>query len=399
MSESEFSAVSAAAGRLALLPAGLRDILSPNAANEARVIDLLMGHTAAHGYERVKPPLVEFETSLLSGPGAATGGRIFRLMDPVSQRMMGVRADMTVQMARIASSRLKNAPRPLRLCYVGQVLRTTANQLNPERELVQVGAELIGSETAEADAEIVLVAVEALKAAGVSELSVDLMVPPLVPTVLATLGLSAEREAQLRAAIDRKDIAAVETLAGDHAPVLSKLLGATGQKDEALAVLHGLDLPADAHAALDRLTTVVELIATAEPGLRVTLDPVENRGFEYHTGIAFSLFARGARGEMVRGEVGRGGRYRVNGGAETATGFTLYIEMVLQALPDPIRRDTVFIPHGTPRDEAHAIRIAGHATVQGLAPVADAETEARRLGCVFFWRDGKIAALASPSQT
>ena len=144
MSESEFSAVSAAAGRLALLPAGLRDILSPNAANEARVIDLLMGHTAAHGYERVKPPLVEFETSLLSGPGAATGGRIFRLMDPVSQRMMGVRADMTVQMARIASSRLKNAPRPLRLCYVGQVLRTTANQLNPERELVQVGAELIG---------------------------------------------------------------------------------------------------------------------------------------------------------------------------------------------------------------------------------------------------------------
>jgi ATP phosphoribosyltransferase regulatory subunit len=397
VSESDFSAVSAEAGRLALLPAGLRDILAPNAANEARVIDLLMTHTAAHGYDRVKPPLVEFETSLLSGPGAATSGRIFRLMDPVSQRMMGVRADMTVQMARIASSRLKNAPRPLRLCYVGQVLRTTANQLNPERELVQVGAELIGPETAEADAEIVLVAIEALKAAGVSELSVDLMVPPLVPIVLATLGLSVERESQLRAAIDRKDIAAVETLAGDHAPVLSKLLGATGQKDEALAVLHGLDLPADAHAALDRLTTVVELITTAEPGLRVTLDPVENRGFEYHSGIAFSLFARGARGEMVRGEVGRGGRYRVNGGTETATGFTLYIEMVLQALPDPRNRETVFIPHGTPRDEAHALRVAGHVTVQGLGPVEDTEAEARRMGCSFFWQDGKIAALASPS--
>ena len=125
----------------------------------------------------------------------------------------------------------------------------------------------------------------------------------------------------------------------------------------------------------------------------MTLDPVENRGFEYHTGIAFSLFARGAKGEMVRGEMGRGGRFRVNGGSETATGATLYMERVLQALPDPVRPPAVYIPHGTDRAEADALRAAGHVTVQGLQPETDGEAEARRMGCTQLWRNGQVVAL------
>ncbi|EDP64737.1 ATP phosphoribosyltransferase involved in histidine biosynthesis [alpha proteobacterium BAL199] len=378
-------------GRRALLPAGLRDILPPSAGNEARLIELLVARTVAHGYERVKPPLIEFETSLLEGPGAATSDRVFRLMDPMSQRMMGVRADMTVQVARIASTRLKNAPRPLRLCYSGEVLRTVADQLNPEREMVQVGAELIGSATAEADAEIILVGIETLRSAGVKGLSVDLMVPPLVPAVLAEVVLPSSDLARLRAAIDRKDIAAVEALGGAVAPVLTRLLAATGPKDAALSALAGIDLPDDARAALDRLTHVVDLVAAAEPELAITLDPVENRGFEYHTGIAFSLFARGVRGEM-----GRGGRYRPNGDpTETATGFTLYMEMVLQALPAPAKREAVYAPYGTPRESTAALRAAGRVTVQGLEPVNDIDAEARRQRCTSVWRDGKVIALGA----
>lgn len=377
-------------GRRALLPAGLRDVLPPHAENEARLIEVMVARTATHGYERVKPPLIEFETSLLEGPGAALSSRVFRLMDPMSQRMMGVRADMTAQVARIASTRLKNVPRPLRLCYAGEVLHTTAEQVSPEREMVQVGAELIGSHTAEADAEIILVGIEALRAAGVERLSLDLMVPPLVPVVLAGLDLPAADATRLRAAIDRKDIAAVEELGGPVAPVLTRLLAATGPKDTALAALAGIDLPSEARAALDRLTHVADLVAAAAPGLAITLDPVENRGFEYHTGIAFSLFVRG-----VRAEVGRGGRYRPNGDPnETATGFTLYIEKVLQALPAPKRREAVFVPHGAPREAAAALRADGRVTVQGLEPVADVVAEARRQRCAAVWKDGNVIALA-----
>ncbi|WP_281685012.1 ATP phosphoribosyltransferase regulatory subunit [Thalassobaculum salexigens] len=373
----------------ALLPAGFRDILAPNAANEARLIDAMMSTATGHGYLRVKPPLIEFETSLLQGPGAATAERVFRLMDPISQRMMGLRADMTAQAARIATTRLKNAPRPVRLCYAGEVLRTTANQLNPEREVVQVGAELIGSPTAEADAEIILVAIEALRAVGVERISLDLMVPTLVPSVLAKLGLPAKPLSALRQAIDRKDVAAVEEIAGDGAAVLVGLLEAAGPRTEAMQALSRLDLPGDAREALDRLTEVVELVTAVEPDLSITLDPAENRGFEYHTGIAFSLFARGVRAEM-----GRGGRYRPNHDPEgTATGFTLYLERVLQALQDPKKPQTVFVPHGTPRDQAAALRRDGRITVAGLTPADDAEAEARRMGCTFILRDGQVAAL------
>ncbi len=133
------------ASRKALLPAGLQDLLPPDAAREAAAVEASMDCLAAHGYDRVKPPLIEFEESLLAGPGAAMAPQTFRLMDPVSQRMMGVRADITVQIARIAESRLHRAERPLRLCYAGEVLRVKGDALRPERQFAQVGAELIGA--------------------------------------------------------------------------------------------------------------------------------------------------------------------------------------------------------------------------------------------------------------
>ena len=181
-----------------LLPAGLADLLPPDAAREARAVDVAIERFAAFGYERVKPPLVEFEESLLGGPGAALGPQTFRLMDPVSQRMMGVRPDMTVQVARIAVTRLKHEPRPLRLSYGGNVIRVRGSALKPERQFAQVGSELIGVDSAEADAEAVLLAVDALRAIGVAELSVDLNLPTLVAAVGAGLKLPAETLRRVR---------------------------------------------------------------------------------------------------------------------------------------------------------------------------------------------------------
>jgi len=198
-----------------LLPAGLADLLPPDAAREARAIDTAIERFAAFGYERVKPPMVEFEESLLGGPGAALASQTFRLMDPVSQRMMGVRPDMTVQVARIAVTRLKHEPRPLRLSYGGNVIRVRGGALKPAREVAQLGAELIGVDSAEADAEAVLLAVDALRAIGVAELSVDLNLPTLVAAVVSGLKLGPEPAARLRHALDRKDEAAIaKALAG-----------------------------------------------------------------------------------------------------------------------------------------------------------------------------------------
>src|SRR3954453_7207875 len=150
------------AARRALLPAGLRDGLPPDAAQRAQVSERVIAEFPAHGYERVEPPLVEFEDGLLAG--GESGQQLFRLMDPLSQRMMGVRADMTIQVARIASTRLVPQPRPLRLCYAGDVLRVKGTQLRPERQFAQVGVELIGASSVAADVEVVRLAADALGA-------------------------------------------------------------------------------------------------------------------------------------------------------------------------------------------------------------------------------------------
>src|SRR4051794_34278176 len=175
-----------------LLPAGLMDLLPPEAEREAALVETLMVAFAGHGYERVKPPLLEFEDSLLAGSGAAVAEQTFRLMDPVSQRMMGLRADTTPQVARIAATRLGLQARPLRLCYAGQVLRVRGTQLAPERQLPQAGIELIGSDAAEADAEIALVAAEALGRAGVNGVSLDISLPTMAATLLDAAGMTLE---------------------------------------------------------------------------------------------------------------------------------------------------------------------------------------------------------------
>src|ERR1700729_3242665 len=135
----------------ALLPAGLRDLLPPDAETEAASVEALMEVFAGHGYARVKPPLLEFADSLLAGAGAAVAEQTFRLMDPDSQRMMGLRADTTPQVARIAATRLAAAPRPLRLSYAGPCLRVRGTQIAPDRQVGQTGIELIGHDSPEAD--------------------------------------------------------------------------------------------------------------------------------------------------------------------------------------------------------------------------------------------------------
>ena len=172
----------------ALLPAGLRDLLPPEAEIEAQAVERLMAAFAAHGYERVKPPLLEFEDGLLTGSGGAVAEQTFRLMDPDTHRMMGLRSDMTPQVARIATARMARAPRPLRLSYAGQTLRVRGTQLAPERQVAQAGIELIGTDAPEADAEMVLVGAEALAAVGLTRVGFDLTLPPLATLILIREG-------------------------------------------------------------------------------------------------------------------------------------------------------------------------------------------------------------------
>ena len=376
----------------ALLPAGLRDILPPEAEREAKFREALADTFSVHGYERVKPPLIEFEEGLTSGAGGAMSGDTFRLMDPISQRMMGIRADMTTQVARIAMTRLQGVPRPLRLSYTGEVLRIRGTQLRPERQFAQVGAELIGSDSAAADVEIIGIAIESLRDIGVPKLSLDLTIPSLITALLKETDSLGDDQSPLRDALDRKDVSAIKLLGHEYGDVLCHLMKSTGLATKALNKMDELRLPSGAASELKRLKAVVEGITDHVPDLKVTIVPVENRGFEYHTGVGFTFFAEGERGE-----IGSGGRYlatvedakSVEYKTEPATGFTLYVDTILRVLPDltPTRR--IFIPVGTHIGELRDLRQGGWVTIGEVDLTNDKEDEARRLNCTHILRDGK----------
>lgn len=375
----------------ALLPAGMADWLPPAAAHEAWAVETLIHVFRLWGYDRVKPPLLEFEDSLLSGPGQAVADNTFRLMDPVSQRMMGLRADVTVQVARIATTRLKHRPRPLRLAYAGQVMRVRGSQLRPTRQFGQVGAELIGPDSAEADAEAIVLAARAVRRLGITDLSVDLGIPTLVPAICAGARLPDAVAQRLREALDRKDSAAVAALeadvGADVGALMSGLLGAVGPAEASIGRLGALDLSGEAAMERDRLADVVARVRGAEPALPLTLDPVERRGLEYHTGVTFAVFAKQARGEL-----GRGGRYHAGAGGphagEAATGLSFYMDTVLQVAPMQPAHARIYAPLGSDAATVDALRAEGWTVIAGLSTGDDPETDARDHTCA-EWLDGK----------
>lgn len=365
--------------RQALLPEGFRDQLAPKAEREAATVRTLLDTFVSHGYDRVAPPLVEYDDSLLVGAGATRAAQLFRLMDPDTQRMMAVRADMTIQMARLAATRLSDAPRPLRLAYSGNVLRTKGSQMRPTRQFVQAGVELVGCNTLDAELEVITIAVEALNAAGIKDLSLDLTVAPLVPLLCDSFKLEGDTRVHVQAALEAKDIGGLANLEGPARPMFETLLKAAGPASAALEALNGLQLKGAAGQLVGRLARLADMVATCLPDLPVTIDPCESHGFEYKTGIGFALFAKNCEGE-----VGRGGRYNVShadGRDEDATGFSVYLDTLLKALPPAVKADRVFLPFGTKASVGKDLRAVGWRTVQGLADVEDDRAEALRLGC------------------
>ncbi|GAN55521.1 ATP phosphoribosyltransferase regulatory subunit [Tanticharoenia sakaeratensis] len=362
----------------ALLPSGFVDLLPGEAEAEAQGIEALMGVFGAHGYERVRPPLLEFETSLLSGAGNALAEQTFRLMDPHSRRMLGLRPDMTTQIARIASTRLSRAPRPLRLSYAGACVVIGTPGRETERQISQAGIELIGPDSAQADAEVVLVAAEAMAQLGIARPSFDLTVPQLARTLLAESGLGAEACGRLAHALDRKDAAALAKGGGALSDLLIALLQAAGPADTALSALAALDLPVSLRPIVERLRTVVSVIRAHHPDLALTIDPVEFRGWHYHVGVCVTVFAPGQREEL-----GRGGRYLVGDG-EPACGLTLRPEALLRAARLPARRPRVYLAPDADRTVAARLREEGCATVAALDAVsgeAALAEQARALDC------------------
>ena len=351
-----------------LLPEGLEDRLPASATRITSAMRACLDVLDAHGYDRVRPPLLEFEDSLASRMKGVETRKMFRFVDPTSLRTLALRSDITPQIGRIAATSMKSAARPLRLAYCGDTALIKASQLDPARERLQLGGELIGADTVAAASEIVAVAIAAASAAGLKGISVDFTMPDLVDQLAAQdSSLSAETVEAIRRELDTKDAGGLKAVGGE---AYLPLLYATGPIDSALTKLREFDSGGVLTSRLDGLEAIA---AEVSDTARITLDPTERHGFEYQSWFGFTLYAEGQRAAL-----GRGGTYRIGGTGEAATGFTLYVDRVAEASSDNgEKRVTIFLEPGHNVEKATVARDQGHRTVARLSDADDPKA----LGC------------------
>jgi ATP phosphoribosyltransferase regulatory subunit len=368
-----------------LLPAGLSDVLHPNAKIQAKKIEKLLDTFSSFGYLRIKPPLVEYEDSLLSeGPGNVLKDSTFRIMDPLSQKMMALRSDMTAQISRISSTRMSHLPRPLRLSYSGDVLRVNGDSFNMERQKTQVGAELIGNESVTIDAEIILVCLESLSSIDINDITLDLNLPFLRAYLLRNIPVSSRNI--INEAIDRKDKNVIKKLKIDSALQILKLMEAAGDYESSKINLSLLGSNDFLSKALDYLLNVAKIIKKNNPSVNITLDPLENRGFKYHSGLSFTIFSKN-----FRGEIAKGGRY-LTVSNETATGCTIYTEKIYNTAKDFIENKLVYVPFLDIND-ANSIINKGYDIIFGTRENDNVEQEAHEMGCKYIFKNETIIEL------
>jgi ATP phosphoribosyltransferase regulatory subunit len=367
-----------------LLPEGLGDRLPQQAWASQSVRRAAHDVLASHGYARVETPVLEFEKALASRMAGVQVRRMFRFVDPASLRLLALRSDMTAQVARIAATGLAQAPRPLRLSYSGQVVTVKGDGLDPARERLQVGAELIGADSTQAVAEIVELAIETLRAAGATGVSVDFTLPDLVDTLSAeALPLPAANIEAVRQMLDAKDAGGLVDAGGE---AYLPLLYAVGPFDSAIERLAQFDT---GDVLAGRIAALRAIAARVEGKARLTLDPSERHGFEYQSWFGFTIYADGVSGTM-----GRGGTYAILGQTgrdpEPATGFSLYPDPLIDTLGAGAGDERrLFLPLGHDRDVAARQRAIGWVTVAALGESDDPLA----LGCSHRLEDGEAVAL------
>lgn len=349
----------------AILPKGVKDFLPIKAAKIDYLQKTLLAIFAQWGCRPIVPPSLEYLHVLERGLGEGLREKTFRFDDRQSGKLVAITPDITPQVARIVATRMRDVPLPLRLCYTGRVLRHTEQQAGKDREIFQAGVEMIGLDSPEADAEMIAMAVESLKALGAKEFTIDVGQVEFFRGVMADQQLPATLAAELQSAIARKDSSSLKTLL-EQAPLedrvceeilaLPRLFGGR----EVLAKAEKAVSNERSRRALDNLAQVLDILTVYGVEDHVTFDLGELRGLDYHTGLTFQGFLTG-----IGRAVCLGGRYdnltARYGYPAPATGFAFNLLNLLFALDKELDAvaahptDVLIFQAGTNKESAQQI--------------------------------------------
>jgi ATP phosphoribosyltransferase regulatory subunit len=364
-----------------LLPEYIEDVLPAEAARIEKLRRTLLDLFKVHGYQYVIPPMLEYMESLITGVGHDLDLATFKVVDQLTGRLMGVRADMTPQAARI-DAHLLNHQAITRLCYAGSVLRTKPDGLAQTREPLQLGAELFGHAGVASDIEIQRLLIKALHAIGISQVHMDFSHVNVFGSLIEASQIAPQLEQELYYALQSKDKSSVALLSAQldktTREALLQLTELNGDKailSKAAKVLPNMPTIQVALASLSQVSAALE-----DLDVTVSFDLSELRGYHYHSGMVFAAYAQGFKGPLALG-----GRYdevgQSFGRARPATGFSLDLRGVVTALPPAKSVMTIFAPanlDNTLSVKIDSLRAEGHVVVQELV---DSKTDYFEINC------------------
>lgn len=314
-----------------LLPENVADVLPSEARKTEEVRRAMLDQFRSYGYELVAPPLLEYVESLMPVQDQDLDLRMFKLVDQLSGRTMGIRADMTIQVARI-DAHLLNRPGVVRLCYAGALLHTRPSGFHSTREPLQVGAEIYGHAGLEADVEIQALALASLKLAGLSELTLDLSHVGVLDAVIEDDPLAKSERSALIGLLRAKDMPALHAWVKRYGHSVSEAVLTLASLRGGIEVLDTARQSLPRKAAIDQALSALSQMAQAATGASINVDLADLSGYQYESGVTFAIYVPG-----LPNAVARGGRYdevgEAFGRARPATGFSMDLREIVGLLP------------------------------------------------------------------
>ena len=303
-----------------LLPEGFRDSLPEMAEKEFILISEFVNLIKRYDFRLVKPPLIEFENSLFF-LSKKDNIESFRVLDPLSQKVMGLRSDITTQIARIACGSLKDQSRPLRLCYFGEILKVNNSYINISRQSTQIGAELIGIDGNDLEVETINIITELLNKYKIKRFDIILSMPTFVESISSDFNLNNDQTLFLKKNLENKNTNELKKISKEVYETSLKLLNCVGVIENKISNLESVNFPSKTQIEVNKYLNSIKNLENKTRDLNLIIDPIEIDKSGYHNGIMFKFYSASMK------ELFSGGKYRVNN--EECIGFSSLIENLI----------------------------------------------------------------------
>ena len=369
-----------------LLPEGFRDSLPDLAERESFFSSIFLDLMKSNGFLLVKPPLIEFESSLFFlKKGDSENIDSFRVMDPLTQKIMGIRSDITLQVARISCGSLSNNVRPLRLCYAGEILKVKNNSINLSRQFTQVGAEIIGVEDGFCLGELINLIIENLNKLGIKKFIINFSMPNLINIIAKDFKLSDDEYEILINCYRNKNLFEIKKISLKLYELSNFLLGCVGKVEEKIDHIKKFKFSKDVKKEIILFIDQIKKIKDEMRNLEIIIDPLEIDDSNYHTGFCFKVYSENIK------ELFSGGGYKV--GRENCIGFSGFLENLIYEASVNIKvKKKVFVPYNLDIKEKSILqkKLIIVRSIKKLNKNSFIK-EAKRQGCEFYFFNNKIS--------